>query len=93
MNPSLNKKPLKFSTAFFVHIFMRFKQWFNEGFNTGCKLGLYAPIDDALGQYPPQYGLARSSDLITYLDIYYKGNPPKGKNGIIKYPKEHAIKS
>lgn len=71
---------------------MKFKQWFNEGFGTGCKLGLYAPIDDALGQYPPLYGMAKSSDLVTYIDIAYKGKFPKGgKDGIIWYKKDPRV--
>ena len=64
---------------------MRFKDWINEGFGTGAKIGLYPPIDDALGQYPPLYATARSSDVITYIDIAYKGKAPSGKNGLIRY--------
>jgi hypothetical protein len=64
---------------------LTFKQFMAESFRTGAKLGLYAPIDDALGQYPPLYGTPRASDLITYIDIAYKGGEPTGKNGIIRY--------
>ena len=66
---------------------MRFKDFINEsGFRTSAKLGLYPPLEDALGQYPPLYGMSRAADLITYIDIEYKGveNVP-GKNGIIRY--------
>lgn len=75
---------------------MRFKEFITIKENaqrTGAKLGLYPPISDALGQYPPLYGMPSASDLITYIDIQYKDGIP-GKNGIIKYddhrkPREH----
>jgi hypothetical protein len=71
---------------------MRFKDFLQlEGsFGTTAKLGLYPPLDDALGQYPPLYGTARAADLITYIDIDFKGvNNVPGKNGIIRYPDDH----
>lgn len=70
---------------------MRFKKWLLENDQrTGSKLGLYAPISDALGQYPPLYGTPTAADLITYIDIQYKGKGVPGKNGIIKYPDPHT---
>jgi len=65
---------------------MRFKEWLlkENATRTGAKLGLYPPISDALGQYPPLYGIPVAADLITYIDIMYKGKIP-GKNGIIRY--------
>lgn len=71
-----------------------FTEWLSirEGFsNDRGKLGLYAPIDDALGQYPPLYATARIPDLITYIDIAYKGGEPKSKDGIVKYEKDIRI--
>jgi hypothetical protein len=70
-----------------------FTEWLElrEGFSTGGKLGLYAPIDDALGQYPPLYATARIPDVITYIDIAYNGGVPKSKNGIVKYDKDIRI--
>jgi len=56
-----------------------------ETFRTGAKLGLYPPLEDALGQYPPLYGTPRAADLATYIDIMYKGREPDGKNGLIRY--------
>jgi hypothetical protein len=71
-----------------------FKYWLMENdLRTGAKLGLYPPIADALGQYPPLYAMASAADLITYIDIAYKGKKIPGKDGIIKYEKpreEHA---
>lgn len=65
---------------------MRFKNWIkNEGYNTGAKLGLYPPIEDALGQYPPLYGTARSPDLVTYIDIAYGPKGPDSKDGFVHY--------
>jgi hypothetical protein len=68
---------------------MKFKHFFQITENsarTGSKLGLYPPLVDALGQYPPLYGMATAADLITYIDIEFGGwkNIP-GKNGIIRY--------
>lgn len=66
---------------------MRFKEFLQlegGGFRTSAKLGLYPPIEDALGQYPPLYGTPKAADLITYIDIEFKGNIP-GSNGIIWY--------
>jgi hypothetical protein len=68
---------------------MRFKKFMELTENsqrTGAKLGLYPNLMDALGQYPPQYGMASAADLITYIDIEFNGikNIP-GKNGIISY--------
>lgn len=67
---------------------MKFKEWINEGFGTGCKLGLYAPLDDALGQYPPLYATARSADLITYIDLMYGAKGVKSKGGIVTYDED-----
>lgn len=65
---------------------MRFKDWlFTEGFDTHCKLGLYPPIDDALGQYPPLYAAARSPDLITYYYIQYGKKGVESKDGYVYY--------
>lgn len=70
---------------------MRFKDWLlsENGTRTGAKIGLYAPIDDALGQYPPLYGTPSAADLITYIDIHFKGKPIPGKDGIIQYREPH----
>lgn len=63
-----------------------FKEWLaEEGYATGGKLGLYPPIDDALGQYPPLYATARIPDVITYIDIAYGKNGPPGEGGFIKH--------
>ena len=73
---------------------MNFKQWFNENFNrTGAKLGLYSPIDDAMGQYPPLYASPIAADFITYYNIQY----PNGKglddsNGIVHYGRDNNMK-
>lgn len=56
-----------------------------------AKLGLYAPIDDVLGQYPPLYSMARVADLITYIDIAYKGGVPKSKDGIVDYTADRYL--
>lgn len=75
---------------------MKFKEFIRLTENTtrtGAKLGLYPPLMDSLGQYPPLYSTATAADLITYIDIEYGGwkNVP-GKNGIIKYEKpRHQI--
>lgn len=71
---------------------MKFKEFLQlEGgsFRTSAKLGLYPPLEDALGQYPPLYGMPKAADLITYIDIEYKGlkNIP-GSKGIIWYNKK-----
>lgn len=71
---------------------MRFREFFelNESgssFRKGAKLGLYPPIEDALGQYPPLYGTARAADLVTYIDIEFGKAGVPGKNGIIRYEK------
>lgn len=70
---------------------MRFKSFLQLSENstrTGAKLGLYPPLMDALGQYPPLYSVASAADLITYIDIEFGGvqNIP-GRNGIIRYDK------
>ena len=63
-----------------------FREWLaQEGYSTQGKLGLYPPIDDALGQYPPLYATARIPDVITYIDIAYDGKSPPGKDGFIKH--------
>lgn len=64
---------------------MEFKKWLAEGYRTGAKLGLYPPIEDALGQYPFLYGTARSADLITYIDIMYGKKGIDSKNGLVYY--------
>ncbi len=74
---------------------MKFKQFWKleeNSIRTGAKLGLYPPIEDALGQYPPLYGTARAADLITYLDIQYGVNNIPGKNGIIRFKDGHPHK-
>jgi hypothetical protein len=62
-----------------------FWEWlkFNENdFRTGCKLGLYPDIADALGQQPPLYGMSKSADLITYLYLVYgEKGPPCSPDG------------
>lgn len=74
---------------------MKFKQWLqNENSSrTGAKLGLYPAISDALGQYPPLYGMPISADLITYIDIMYGVNNIPGENGIIRYKDNHPHKA
>lgn len=78
---------------------LNFKRWLNEGYATGKLLGVLAPINDALGQYPFLYATSRISDIVTYIDIMYKGKPPS-KNGIIdpsrdvgldKHKKTHSV--
>ena len=76
---------------------MEFKNWISlqEGYDTYCKLGLYPPIADALGQYPPLYATAKSPDFITYFHIEFDKNfsgdvePSElpQKNGFINYHK------
>lgn len=69
---------------------MRFREWLlqlEDYSRTGAKLGLYPPISDALGQYPPLYATPHSADVITYIDIEFKGKGPPGKDGIIRYEK------
>lgn len=69
-----------------------FRLWLEDDQRTGSKLGLYAPIADALGQYPPLYGTPKAADLITYIDIAYGKKGVPGKDGIIKYPEpRHAV--
>ena len=74
---------------------MNFKKWlFQENAQrTGSKLGLYPSIEDALGQYPPLYGIPKSADLITYIDIMYGVNGVPGENGIIRYKDGHPHKA
>ncbi len=69
---------------------MKFRDWLNieEGYNTGAKLGLYAPISDALGQYPPLYGISRASDLITYIYLHYGKDGLDSKDGFVYYHNE-----
>lgn len=55
-----------------------FKIWLENDFRTGAKIGLYAPQSDALGQYPPLYGIPKAADLITYIYLKYgEKGPPK----------------
>jgi len=74
---------------------MKFKQWLqNENSaRTGAKLGLYPPISDALGQYPPLYGIPIAADLITYIDMMYGIDNIPGENGIIRYKDTHPHKA
>lgn len=73
---------------------MKFKQWLNENSQrTGSKLGLYPPLEDALGQYPPLYGIPSAADLITYIDMMYGVKGVPGKNGIIRYKDGHQHKA
>lgn len=71
-----------------------------EGFATGAKLPLYADIDDALGQYPPLYGMPKAPDLAYYIWKVYgdagptmlrKGifDPNEPRKGHLKLPKYH----
>lgn len=75
-----------------------FREWLMVEFDRGrVKLGLYAPMDNALGQYPPLYVAPRAADFITYYDIEYKGKGAPGKNGFIwysdAYPGEGAVRT
>ena len=74
---------------------MKFKQWLlkENAQRTGSKLGLYPSIEDALGQYPPLYGIPSAADLITYIDIMYGVNGIPGKNGIIRYGDDQPHKA
>lgn len=73
---------------------LNFKEWLlNENSSrTGAKLGLYPPISDALGQYPPLYGTPKAADLITYIDIMYGVNKFPSNDGIVKYKDHHPHK-
>lgn len=64
---------------------MKFKEWLNEGYATGAKLGLYPPIADALGQYPPLYATPRAADLITYYYMQYGKKGVDSANGLVHY--------
>ena len=51
-----------------------FLEWVKEkivlnenDFRTGAKIGLYPDIMDALGQYPPLYGIPKAADLAVYI--------------------------
>lgn len=67
---------------------MNFREWLiKEGYSTGGKIGLYSTIEDAIGQYPPLYATARIPDVITYIDIAYKGKGPPSEGGFIKRDK------
>ena len=54
---------------------LNFKEWLilTEG-SRGAKLGLYPPIADQLGQYPPLYMTTGSADFIYYYDRMYPNN-------------------
>lgn len=58
---------------------MKFKEWLllkeNEQRST-AKLGLYPPLMDALGQYPPLYSAGIAADFVTY---YYMDKDKKEK--------------
>ena len=73
---------------------MRFKNWLikENATRTGAKLGLYPTINDALGQYPPLYGIPTAADLITYIYIMYGDNWIPCKNGIIKYTDKRKLR-
>jgi hypothetical protein len=71
---------------------MKFKEFMNlneNGSRTSAKIGLYPSISDALGQYPPLYGMSAAADLITYIDMMYGIDNLPGKNGIIRYKDWH----
>jgi hypothetical protein len=52
-------------------------------FRTGAKIGLYPDIYDALGQYPPLYGIPKAADLVTYIFAKYgKSGPPMKSPGL-----------
>lgn len=53
---------------------LKFKEWLIEESNRGTKLGLYPPIANQLGQYPPLHMTTSSADFIYYYDKMY----PKG---------------
>jgi len=66
---------------------MDFKEWLTlneDSDRTSAKLGLYPPISDILGQYPPLWGIAKAADLITYYGISYPDGVPS-RDGIIHY--------
>jgi hypothetical protein len=66
---------------------MQFKEWLaltENSSRTGAKIGLYPPITDILGQYPPLWGMPKAADLITYYNIHYPNGAP-GHDGIINY--------
>lgn len=54
---------------------------------------MYPAISDALGQYPPLYGMPAAADLITYIDIMYGVDKIPGENGIIRYKDNHPHKA
>jgi hypothetical protein len=63
-----------------------FRAWldtrFDENdFRSGAKIGLYPDIADALGQYPPLYGIPKAADLITYMSLVYGDKGPPTKDG------------
>lgn len=73
---------------------MNFKKWLNENsLRTGAKLGLYPPLEDTLGQYPPLYGIPAAADLITYIGIEFGNRGVPGKDGLIQYGKERIMRS
>lgn len=74
---------------------MNFKEWWiNENsIRTGAKLGLYPPLEDALGQYPPLYGMPYAADLATYIYIAFGDKGVPGKNGLITYDKERVMRT
>jgi hypothetical protein len=69
---------------------MQFKEWLTLTENSGrtyAKVGLYSPIDDILGQYPPLWGISKAADLITYYNINYPNGMPS-KDGIMSTHRE-----
>lgn len=67
---------------------LKFKEWLMES-NRGAKLGLYPPMADQLGQYPPLYKTTNSADFIYYYDRMYHNNIDCWQKGIIA-PEELA---
>lgn len=61
---------------------MEFKTWLNEN-SRGSKIGLYPPIADQLGQYPPLYMTPASADFIYYFGVEYPKGIKQWKPGII----------
>lgn len=57
---------------------------FMSAFRTGAKIGLYPPIMDALGQYPPQYGIPKAADLATYIYLNKSTRDMKSHDGLIE---------
>lgn len=68
---------------------LNFKKWLLTEGGRGNKLGLYPPLADELGQYPPAYITPVSADFIYYYDkMFHTGIKDWGK-GIVD-PEELA---